>query len=221
LKAQQSNPKIISFTIGIADDHLLVINGLREMLRKYDHVRIVFQATNGADLLDQLTRVKPDVLLLDIQMPDRNGMDLCKEISQNYPGVKVIALTNFEGSFYVKQMMRNGAVGYLLKNIDSKTLITAIETVADNKPYIQDEIRNNMLNEVLSGKKRTSQGISLTKRENEILALIAQEFSNQQIADKLFISLRTVQAHRINITQKLGVHNTAGLVKEAFKRGLV
>ncbi|MEO5602560.1 MAG: response regulator transcription factor [Cyclobacteriaceae bacterium] len=118
-------------------------------------------------------------------------------------------------------MMRNGALGYLLKNIDAGTLLQAIESVVQQRPFIQEQVQASMLNEVLSGKKRTSQGISLTKRENEILALIAKEHTNQQIADKLSISLRTVQTHRINITQKLGVHNTASLVKEAFKRGLV
>ena len=215
------NHNFMPLKIAIADDHLLVISGLKAMIEKYSHIIILFDTTNGTDLLQQLTQQQPDVLLLDIQIPDMNGMDLCKIIHKEYPQVKVIALTNFEQSFYVKQMIRNGALGYLLKNIDSKTLVHAIETVAQNKQYIQDQIQNNMLNEALSGKKRTSQGISLTKREVEILTLIAKELSNQQIADKLFISLRTVQTHRINITQKLGVHNTAGLVKEAYKRGLV
>lgn len=139
------------------------------MIKQYHHIQLLFDATNGADLLENLTVMQPNVLLLDIQMPDINGLDLCKEIHSKYPDVKVIALTNFEQTFYVKQMMRNGALGYLLKNIDAGTLVQAIESVAQNKPYIQEQIQNNMLNELLSGKKRTSQGISLTKRENEIL----------------------------------------------------
>ena len=208
-------------TLAIADDHLLVINGIRAMLEKNSEINILFSATNGTGLLNQLVGNKPDVLLLDIQMPDINGIDLCKLIHKNYPEIKIIALTNFEQSSYVKQMLRSGAVGYLLKNIDGKTLVRAIETVAQNRAFIQEQIQNNMLNEVISGTKVTSQGVSLTKREVEILALVAKELSNQEIADKLFISVRTVQTHRINLTQKLGVHNTAGLVKEAYKRGLI
>lgn len=207
--------------IAIADDHPLVINGLKAMLEKFEDVRLIFSATNGADLLALLKEQQADVLLLDIQMPDANGIDLCKEIHDDYPYLKIIGLTNFEKSSYVKQMVRNGALGYLLKNIDGKTLSAAIHAVMQDKPYIQEQIRNNMLNEVLSGKKSTSQGISLTKREVEILSLIAKEFTNQQIADKLFISIRTVETHRMNLTQKLGVHNTAGLVKEAYSRGLI
>lgn len=207
--------------IAIADDHPLVINGLKAMLEKFEDVRLIFSATNGADLLALLKEQQADVLLLDIQMPDANGIDLCKEIHDDYPYLKIIGLTNFEKSSYVKQMVRNGALGYLLKNIDGKTLSAAIHAVMQDKPYIQEQIRNNMLNEVLSGKKSTSQGISLTKREVEILSLIAKEFTNQQIADKLFISIRTVETHRMNLTQKLGVHNTAGLVKEAYRRGLI
>lgn len=208
-------------TIAIADDHVLVINGLKAMLDKFDTMPVLFAATTGEDLLDNLTRRQPDVLLLDIQMPDSNGIDLCKTIHKKYPAIRIIALTNFEQSSYVKQMMRNGAAGYLLKNIDGKTLCKAIETVMQNKPYIQEQIQHNMLNEVLSGTKVTSRGVSLTKREVEILGLVAREYTNQQIADHLFISVRTVETHRVNLAQKLGVHNAAGLVKEAYRRGLI
>ena len=207
--------------IAIADDHLLVINGLKAMIENTSDIKLLFSATSGYDLLSELKEKQPDVLLLDIQMPDINGIDLCKEVHARYPLVKIIALTNFEQSSYVKQMVRNGALGYLLKNIDGKTLQAAIRTVVQDKPFIHEQIRNNMLNEVLSGTKVTSQGISLTKRELEILGLVAKEMTNQEIADKLFISVRTVETHRVNLTQKLAVHNTAGLVKEAYKRGLI
>lgn len=208
-------------SIAIADDHSLVINGLQAMIGKNDHMFVLFACTCGHELLEQLEVQQPDILLLDIQIPDMNGIDLCKIISKKYPGVRIIALTNFEQSSYVKQMMRGGARGYLLKNIDGQTLSKAIESVMQGKTFLQDQIQNNMLNEVLSGAKTTSQGVSLTKREVEVLGLIARELSNQQIADQLFISVRTVESHRINLTQKLGVRNSAGLVKEALKRGLV
>ena len=210
-----------STSIAIADDHLLVISGLKAMLQKEDDISVLFAATSGTELLEQIAHMQPDVLLLDIQMPDMNGIDLCKTIHRSYPDVRIIALTNFEQSSYVKQMMRSGALGYLLKNIDGKTLKQAIHAVMENKTFVQDQVKNNMMGEMLLGRKQTSQGVSLTKREVEILSLVARELTNQEIADKLFISIRTVETHRINLTQKLGVHNTAGLVKEAYKRGLV
>ena len=208
-------------SIAIADDHILVINGLKAMIGTNIELSVLFSATSGNELLSQLANAQPQVLLLDIQMPDINGIDLCKMIHKDHPQIKIIALTNFEQSSYVKQMIRNGASGYLLKNIDSQTLFRAIDAVVRGKTFIQDQIQNNMWNEVLSGTKRTSQGVSLTKREVEVLGLVAKELTNQQIADQLFISVRTVETHRINITQKLGVHNTAGLVKEAYRRGLI
>lgn len=210
-----------SVTLAIADDHLLVISGLQAMLQKEYDITIKFAATSGAELLQEIAAAQPDILLLDIQMPDMNGIDLCKRIHCSYPEVRIIALTNFEQSSYVKQMMRNGAWGYLLKNVDLKTLRQAIDSVIESKPFVQDQIKNNMMGELLLGRKQTSQGVTLTKRETEILSLVARELTNQEIADKLFISIRTVETHRLNLAQKLGVHNTAGLVKEAYKRGLV
>ncbi|WP_224996974.1 response regulator transcription factor [Cesiribacter sp. SM1] len=207
--------------VAIADDHLLVIGGLKAMMESDREISVLFAVTNGEQLLHTLQEAQPDVLLLDIQMPGQNGIDLCRQISGKYPAIKIIALTNLEETHYVKQMIRNGALGYLLKNTDQLTLRKAIFTVMEGQQYIDAQIQKNMLEESLTGKKRTLQEVLLTKREEEILALIATEHSNQEIADKLFISLRTVQTHRLNITQKLGAKNTAGLVQEAYKRGLI
>ena len=207
--------------VGITDDHLLVINGLRAMLQKFDHINVIFSENNGEALLKRLQTEQPDVLFLDIQMPGSNGIDLCKAVLKEYPEIKIIALTNFDESHYIKQMMRNGAQGYLLKNTDQNTLIEAIEAVYKGQQYIDKHMQNTLLNEMISGKKRSLSEVFLTKRELEILELIAKEHTNQEIADKLFISLRTVQTHRLNITQKLDAKNTAALVKEAYKRGLI
>jgi DNA-binding NarL/FixJ family response regulator len=207
--------------IAIADDHLLVINGLKAMISTDPQVHVLFAASSGKELLELLQQEIPDVLLLDIQIPDISGIDLCKEVHQRHPSIKIIALTSFDGLSYVKQMMRGGASGYLLKNVDAATLLRAINSVSEGKQFIDAHLQEALLDSVVSGKKTSVMEIPLTKRETEILALIAQEYSNQQIADKLFISLRTVHSHRINLNQKLGVHNTAGLVIEAFKRGLV
>lgn len=207
--------------VAVVDDHLLVLNGLEMMLRAFPDLILVFKATSAMELFQRLAETLPDVLLLDIQMPDGNGLDLCARLQKEYPPIRIIALTNFDEVHYVKNMMRRGASGYLLKNVDPLTLHAAIEAVNMGDTYIQADVRNKLVNETISGQKKSPAGVMLTKRELEILTLIAQEYTNQEIADKLFVSLRTVHSHRINLNQKLGVRNTAGLVNEAHKRGLI
>ena len=207
--------------VGVVDDHLLVVNGLETMLRAFPNLTLIFKATSSAELFQHLETSVPDVLLLDIQMPDGNGLDLCARLQKEFPDVKIIALTNFDEIHYVRNMMKRGASGYLLKNVDPLTLSSAIETVAKGDTFIQAELETKLIKETILGQKQSAAGVSLTKREMEILALVAQEYTNQEIADKLFISLRTVHSHRINLNQKLGVRNTAGLVNEAHKRGLI
>lgn len=207
--------------LAIADDHLMVLKGIRAMIDTQPNITVMFDATSSEELLAALEKEQPDVLLLDIQMPDRSGIEVCKIVKGKYPDIKIIALTNFDGLQYVKQMIRNGALGYLLKNVDTETLSKAIHTVSTNRQYIDVHLQQAILNEVVTGKKKQANTVALTRREAEILTLVAQELTNQEIADKLFISLRTVQTHRINLNQKLGVHNTAGLVNEAYKRGLI
>jgi len=212
---------MIPITIGIADDHMLVIQGIKAMLSKKNHLSIVFSAENGESLLNNLKISLPDVLLLDIQLPDVSGLDLCYQIAKEYPSLKILVLTNMDESFYVKQMIRNGAAGYLLKNTDQLTMIEAIEEVMMGNQYLDKQIQKNLMDEMLLGKKRSAQQVMLTKRELEILGLIAKEFTNHEIAESLFISLRTVQTHRLNISHKLNAKNMVSLVKEAYKRGLI
>ncbi|RAJ10760.1 LuxR family two component transcriptional regulator [Chitinophaga skermanii] len=207
--------------VAIVDDHVMVINGLTTMLAPYPQIEIVFTARDGETFLDEVAVNPPDVLLLDIQMPGIDGMEVCKRVRKQDDQLRVIALTNFTESHYIKQMLRNGASGYLLKNTDEETLIDAIEKVYMGQQYLDESIKHSLLNEIITGQKRSTNGIPLTRREKEILQLITEELTNQEIADKLYISLRTVETHRLNLTQKLAVKNTAGLVKEAMKRGLL
>jgi len=207
--------------VGIADDHLLVINGLETVLKPIKHIRILFQVADGEQLLTALKTNIPDVLLLDIQMPGASGLELCDIIKKIYPSVQILALTNHNELYYIKQMLRSGATGYLLKNTDQQTLVKAIETVNSGEKYIDEQLKELLFEEMIGARRNKGAGTSLTRRETEILELIAKEFSSQEIADKLFISLRTVETHRFNLTQKLQVKNSAGLIKEAYKRGLV
>jgi DNA-binding NarL/FixJ family response regulator len=207
--------------LAITDDHLLVISGLKAMLAPYSHISVVYESNMAAALMAALPAAQPDVLLLDIQMPEIDGIELCRQVRKTHPAIKIIALSSFMESHYIKQMLRNGATGYLLKNTDPDKLINAIETVHAGEQFLDDIIRQQLLHEMITGQKRSGYNIPLTRRETEILKLIAEGQSNQEVADGLFISLRTVETHRLNLTQKLAVKNTAGLVREAMKRGIV
>lgn len=207
--------------VAIIDDHAVVLDGLKTMLNAFTHLEVVFTTQLAGELLDYFQNDLPDVLLMDIQMPDVNGVDLCRQLTRQYPPVKIIAFTSFDDSNYVKQIFRSGAKGYLLKNSDKQTIVHAIETVMRGEDYMDETIKNILLQESITGQRRSIYEVPLTKREKEILKLIADGLSSQEIADKLFISLRTVETHRLNLNQKLDVKNTAGLVKEAIKRGLI
>lgn len=207
--------------LAIIDDHAVVIDGLRTMLVAFPELEVAYTTQSGKELLENLQTVLPDVLLMDIQMPEINGIDLCKQVVRLRPATKIIAFSSFDDSNYVKQIFRAGARGYLLKNSSKQTIVNAIETVMQDEDYMDDTIKKILLQESITGHRRSIFEVPLTKREKEILKLIAEGFSSQEIADKLFISLRTVETHRLNINQKLDVKNTAGLVKEAIKRGLI
>ena len=207
--------------LAIIDDHAVVIDGLKAMLESFEQVEIVYTTQSGHELLRYFETDPPDLLLMDVQMPEINGMDLCRQVVKLHPTVKVIAFSSFDDSNYVKQLFRTGARGYLLKNSDKFTILKAVETVMQGGEYMDETIKEILLKESLTGHRRSIFEVPLTKREKEILQLVAEGMSNQQIADKLFISLRTVETHRLNLNQKLDVKNTAGLVKEAIKRGLI
>lgn len=210
-------------SIAIADDHPLVINGLKTVLKQFnDRFGLVWEATNGNEVLHKLELLpQPDVLLLDVQMPGKDGIETCKIIHQKYPAIHIIALTNFEDVFYVRSMMKNGAQGYLLKTADIDVLLKAIETVYEGEEFYDEAIKAKLIQDSLFGKRRTGLVPMLTRREKEVLKLITDECTNAQIAEQLFLSLRTVEKHRTSLLQKLGVKNTAGLVKEAITKGLI
>ncbi len=212
--------------VTIADDHPMVISGIQNMLAPFNHIRIISSYTNGADLLEGLKTEQPDVLLLDILMPDANGPEIANTVSKTYPDIRILAITSLNAPTHIKSMMRNGCKGYLLKNTDQKILVEALETVYEGREYIEPMLKEQMLRNMLQFKERqdthnTDKLPLLTRREKEILQLIIQEYSNQEIADKLFLSLRTVENHRFNIQQKLDTKNTVGMVKIAIQMGLV
>ncbi len=207
--------------LAIIDDHKVVVDGLISMLSSEQRIQVVLAVQTADELNNKLQESSPDILLMDIQMPGISGIDLAYSVLKTYPELRIIAFSSFDESHYIKQILRNGAKGYLLKNADRQTIIEAIFQVAEGENYIDERLKSSLLQESIFGHKRSMHDIPLTNRETEILRLIAEEFTNQEIAEKLFIGLRTVETHRLNLNQKLGVKTSAGLVKQAIKRGLI
>lgn len=207
-------------SLAVVDDHQVVIDGLLTMLSGYPELDVVYATTAPQDFLRYIETAQIDVALLDINMPELDGLELCRQILALRREVKVIAFSSFDDTHYVKQILRKGAMGYLLKNASRQTLVDAIRSVHDGREYIDETIQKAIVRESVTGQRRSMFEIPLTKREKEVLKLIAEEHTNQEIADKLFLSLRTIETHRANLSQKLGAKNTASLVKEAIRRGL-
>jgi DNA-binding NarL/FixJ family response regulator len=208
--------------IAITDDHLLIINGIKDLLANVPHFRFVDAFVSAEETRKGLAVFQPDVLLLDINLPDGDGIQLCRELTREYPGLKVLALTTYNQTVLVKNMMKNRASGYLLKNTSLNELQEAIETVYRGEKYLQPEIREALLRDSIGDPMPSNHfRPKLTRREKEVLQLIVDELTTQEIADRLFLSPKTVESHRLNLLQKLGVRNTAGIVKAAFTQGLL
>jgi DNA-binding NarL/FixJ family response regulator len=208
----------------IADDHQIVVDGLKSILNQLTDYKVITTASNGKELLKSLEIVEPDIVLLDIDMPVLNGIETLKEIKKHYPGIKTIILTMHEEKSLVKKMTDLGANGFLFKNSDIEELIIAMESVMNGIPYFSVSLRNELINNDLIGNNESnidSKKSLLTEREIEIIKLIVEGLSNKEIADKLFISPRTVDTHRTNLMKKLEVNNVAGLVRYAIRNGFM
>ncbi len=203
--------------VAIIDDQLIIINGLQKILANNAGITVSGTFVSGDALLENLETEQPDVLLMDIQMPGKSGIELAGIISKKYPKIKMIALTNVDVFIQMKQMMQKGCAGYLLKDVSPEILINAIEIVHEGGQYLSDDFKKQLFNNLAGQNSKQL----ITRREKEILKLILEENTNQEIANKLFLSLRTVENHRNNLLQKLNVKNTAGLVKVALQDGLV
>lgn len=213
----------MNIRVAITDDHPLAIVGLENMLQSFAHITITGRYSSGAELMEGLQIEYPDVLLLDIMLPDTTGKELTETIRKIYPDIRILALTSLDAPSHVNGMLRRGCLGYLLKNTDPATLIAAIEHVYKGEQFIDPVIKEQMVKNVLKEKKQHAleQMPVLSQREKEVLQLIVQEYTSQEIADKLFISLSTVESHRFSIFQKLDVKNMVGLVKVAIQMDLL
>ncbi|MEG2071422.1 MAG: response regulator transcription factor, partial [Bacteroidales bacterium] len=196
----------------IVDDHLITVNGIKHVLYTQPDIEVIAVAFSANELKQCLaTGVLPDVILLDINLPDGNGMDLCKMIVQQYPTIKILTLTGFKELSYIQKMIQNGAKGYLLKNAMAEEIIEGIKTVFAGETYFSAEI------ETLYTKNQQVKKPFLTPREIQLLNLVAEGYTNKEIADKLYLGVETVNSYRKNLLIKMGVKNSAAMVKLAIK----
>lgn len=212
-------------SIFITEDHELYLKGLSLLLSESGEFFICGTSGSGRKTLEALEPLKPDVLLLDINLPDMDAEELLKNIRKNFPALPVIYHTMLRGTRYMHRLMQHGIQGYILKSATTEELITAIKTVAAGNTYFSKEIdvtdgTEDAYKKTVTVPESKIHAI-LSKREMEILQMICKEYSSAEIAAKFFLSVSTVDTHRKNIIEKLGVNNTVGLVKFAMKYGLI
>lgn len=207
----------------LADDHKMFVEGLCSMLSGEEDIIVLARAENGREAVCLAERLRPDVVVLDINMPGLNGIEAARQILKNNPDTRVIALSIYSSRRFVTGMLQAGATGYLVKDCAFEELASAIRLVAKNQTYLSQKIHGVLVKDYITGTPVRDSGITslLTQREREILQLVAEGERSEDISAKLFISVKTVNSHRQSIMRKLRVKNTAGLTKFAIKEGLI
>src|SRR3990170_2781704 len=207
----------------IADDHAIVREGIRMILALHDDIEVVGEAANGVEAIEQVDKLSPDVVLMDIAMPGLGGLEATLEIVKRKPQSKILVLTQYDNTEYIYRFLKAGAAGYVLKKAVGSDLVSAIRSVFQGKSFIDPSVADRVIKGFLekpevAGEEALYDGLS--DREKQVLKLIAEGSTNQQIADTLFLSIKTVMTHRTNLMEKLGIHNRTELIKYAIRKGL-
>ena len=204
----------MSIRVFIVDDHYMVIEGIRSLLLQESQVECLGHATNAASCLAFLQNQQPDIILMDVNLPDMSGIELCKKVKTLYPAILILGLSTFNQQPVIQNMIDNGASGYILKNATREEILEAIKTVSYGRSFYSFDAAIAL--------REPKQNIPLvSRREKEVLLLIADGFTNTEIAQKLFVSVATVNTHRKSLLAKFDVNNTAGLIKLAAKYDLI
>lgn len=201
----------MAIKIFITDDHYMIVEGIRSLLQHEKGLEWMGHAMNAASCLSFLQRQQPDVILMDINLPDKSGIDLCKELKTKYPAIHILGLSSFNQQSFIQKMMENGASGYVLKNATREELTEAIEAVMQGHTFLSLDASATIR------KNEDSKIPVITRREKEVLALIAEGLTNNEIAEKLFISTTTVDSHRKSLLAKFEAKNTATLIRMAAR----
>ncbi len=204
----------MKISVFIVDDHFMVIEGIKSLLQNEQDIEWMGHATKANSCLAYLQLHQPDVVLMDINLPDQSGTDLCKQVKQLYPAIHILGLSTFNQQHIIRNMMDNGASGYVLKNANKEELLTAIKKVAFGKIYYSPDV-------TVSLRTQGNHTPIISRREKEVLLLIAEGLTNAEIADKLFISITTVNTHRKSLLAKFDASNTASLIKMAVQQKFV
>ncbi len=210
--------------VAIADDHAMFVDGIESILKMEDSIKVIDRCFDGQSVFNMLKKQAIDVLLLDINLPDLSGIEVSKRLNTEFPTVKVIALSMHNEESIVSEMLKNGARGYILKNTGREELVQAIHTVAEGLTYFSKDVTETIMGSLTkkpAAKKNFALAPKLSYREKQILSLIVKEYTNPEIAEQLFISLKTVETHRSNLISKLNVRNTAGLVRATIEYNLL
>ena len=203
----------------IVDDHKIVREGLSSLIEENGGFDVVGQAANGRDAIKLAKQLNPDIVIMDIAMVEMNGIEATRQLTSLLPDIKILALSMHSDSRYVKQMLEAGALGYLLKENAFEEIVTALNSLLLGKMYVSPQASGNMLQNLAQGQVDNT-GSPLTAREKETLQLITEGNSTAEIADRLFISVKTVESHRKKIMDKLDMHSIAELTKYAIREGI-
>ncbi|NGP87685.1 response regulator transcription factor [Fodinibius halophilus] len=212
-----------SINILLVDDHDIVRDGIRLLLEDEIGFNIIAEAENGQEAIQACEDYDIQFVIMDINMPKMDGIEATHKIKEQYPDIKILALTMMDEDEHIRNMIEAGASGYILKSSDKAELVDAITTILDGRHYFSEDATQRVMMDLVksSGPNKKRDPANITEREHEVLELIVKEYTNQQIADEFHISIRTVDAHRRNLLQKTGAKNTAGLVTYAIKHDLV
>ena len=209
----------------LVDDHKIIRDGLRSLLKEEVEIAVVGEASNGQELINMLPETLVDVILMDLNMPVMDGFEGTRYVREHYPDIKVLVLSMLDHENYISKILDAGALGYVLKNTGKEEMVYAIKSVATGNHFICTEIALSLLKRIQQTTVKTEvngrQPGDLSKREIEVLRLIAEGFTNAEIADKLFTSKRTIESHRQHLIEKTQAKNTAALVKFALEKGII
>lgn len=205
----------------VVDDHAIVREGICALLARREDIEVVGEAADGKRAIDAVVRLDPDVVLMDIAMPGMNGLEATREIHARFPSTRILVLTQHENKEYILPLLHAGAAGYVTKDVRASELAEAIRSVHEQGGYLQPSITTAVVSAIAESADTRDAQTLLTEREIQVVRLIAEGLINREIAERLGISVKTVDTHRGNIMEKLNVHNTAELIKVAIRKGIV
>lgn len=209
----------------IVDDHMMFVDGIASILQAEADIQIIGKAANSHLAFQLLEKQSVDLVLLDVNLPDMNGINITKRLQKEYPTIKILVISMFNQESYITDILKHGALGYILKNTDKEELLKAIRIVHSGQPYFSKQVRETIVQSMLKNQESlpSSKGFmpKISRREKEVLVLIAEEYTTQEIGEKLFINNKTVESHRKSLLTKFNVRNSVGLIRVAMKKGLI